>query len=65
MPMKYFPVVTCAKDNAVIDPTHVRRVHDTQNNRRYLIAECHGKKVEVDFADTPGAPVTVFNEQVG
>jgi len=55
--MFYIPQVFCAKCQK---PAIVRRQHNSQNNRRVIIATCHGQTAETSFVTKPNETVTLW-----
>lgn len=50
----YIPKIICGKCNISVIP---QRVHVLKTNRRFLVAECHGVKQEMDFVTEPNQEV--------
>jgi len=63
MPIKYIPVVTCAKcKDKLADHLQRRFEPGSGGGRRFIEVRCHGERAELPFADEAGQQMTAFAE---
>ncbi len=43
-------------------PATVMRTYDAKNNRRFVVAKCHGQEVRLPFQDQPNVTLEAWGE---